>query len=63
MVVPFVITGLVPVIQSLLSINPFTMRPAPIIPVKAGIRINASWIPAFAGMVGLWRSGDNGTGR
>ena len=34
------------------------MRPAPTIPAKAGIQINAPWIPAFAGMVGA-----GGTGR
>ena len=35
------------------------MHSTPIIPAKAGIQINASWIPAFAGMVGLLRSGEN----
>ena len=29
------------------------MHRTPIIPAKAGIQIKASWIPAFAGMVGL----------
>ena len=35
-----------------------TKRPTPTIPAKAGIQINASWIPAFAGMVGLARAGE-----
>ena len=35
------------------------MRPTPVIPAKAGIQTNVSWIPAFAGMIGLLRSGDN----
>ena len=30
---------------------------SPIIPAKAGIQINASWIPAFAGMIGVGRMG------
>ena len=35
------------------------MRPTPIIPAKAGIQETLIWIPAFAGMIGLLRSGDN----
>ena len=31
----------------------------PTIPAKAGIHEASIWIPAFAGMVGLLRSGDN----
>ena len=30
---------------------------SPTIPAKAGIQINAPWIPAFAGMVGVGRMG------
>ena len=30
-------------------------RNTPIIPAKAGIQINVSWIPAFAGMIGVGR--------
>ena len=41
------------ILLSLLSpdLNP------PTIPAKAGIQINAPWIPAFAGMTGVGRMG------
>ena len=35
------------------------MRPKPTIPAKAGIQEALIWIPAFAGMVGLLRFGEN----
>ena len=52
-------------LRGLLRLNPFAMRPAlthgplPTIPAKAGIQINACWIPAFAGMIGLLSLVDN----
>ena len=33
---------------------PALVRVRPTIPAKAGIQVNASWIPAFAGMIGFF---------
>ena len=40
--------------------HPLPNRPTPTIPAKAGIHGALIWIPAFAGMVGVLRSGGNG---